>query len=166
MVLLKGKGFILRPIKLKDSQGYWEVMQDKETIKGFMNFPHSFEESKREVLGHINKSKTKLTEVFTIEVNGKYAGNVKLDCQNWNLNSGEGRIHLWLHPKFRGNGLATKALRLLVKYSFEKRKFNVIYAQCKKSNKAMCKVNKKVGFKKVEDRMVNGIKKVWWEIKK
>lgn len=166
MVRIKGDGFILRPIMLKDSKGYWEVMQDPETIKGFMSVPHSFEEAKEEVKEYIKKSKTKVTEVFTIEVKGKYAGNVKLDCQNWNINSGEGRIHLWLHPKFRGKGLATKALKLLIDYGFNKRKFHVIYAQCKKSNKAVCRVNEKVGFKKVEDRIVEGVKKVWWELNK
>jgi RimJ/RimL family protein N-acetyltransferase len=163
---LKGNGFILRPIKLADSRRYWEVMQDKETIKGFMSVPKSFEEAKKEVEEHIKKSKTKITEVFTIEVDGKYAGNVKLDCQNYNLTSGEGRVHLWLHPYYRGKGLATKALKLLIEYGFSKRKFHVIYAQCKKSNYAMCRINEKVGFRLVEERMVEGIKKLWWEIRK
>lgn len=163
---LKGDGFILRPIKLSDLDGYWEVMQDKESIKNFMSVPNSFEEAKKEVKEHIQKSKTKVTEVFTIEVNGKYAGNVKLDCQNYDLTSGEGRVHLWLHPDFRGKGIATNALKLVIEYGFNKRKFHVIYAQCKASNKAVCRVNEKVGFKFVEYRMVEGIKKIWWEIRK
>jgi RimJ/RimL family protein N-acetyltransferase len=163
---LKGNGFILRPIKLSDSKAYWEVMHDKESIKNFMSVPRSFEEAKKEVKEHIKKSKTKVTEVFTIEVDKKYAGNVKLDCQNYDLTSGEGRVHLWLHPDYRGKGLATKALKLLIEYGFNKRKFHVIYAQCKKSNKAVSKINEKLGFKLVEERMVEGVKKLWWEIRK
>lgn len=163
---IKGEGFILRRIKLRDSKGYWEIMQDKEAIKGFRNVPHSFEEAKKEVKDHIKKSKQGITEVLSIFVEGKYAGNVKLDYQNWDKTSDKGRVHLWLHPDYRGKGLATKALRRVIDYGFDKKKMKVIYAQCKKSNKAVCKVNEKVGFKRVEDRMVNGIKKVWWEIRK
>jgi [ribosomal protein S5]-alanine N-acetyltransferase len=165
MKRINGEGFILRSIGLKDSKGYWEVMQDKETVKGFISVPHSLEEAKKEVEEHILKSKQGITEVFTILVEGKYAGNVKLDYQNWDKSSSEGRVHLWLHPDYRGKGLATKALKKLIDYGFNKKKMKVIYAQCKKSNKAVCKVNEKVGFKKVEDRMVDGVKKVWWEIR-
>ena len=166
MKKIKGEGFILRSIILDDSKSYWEVMQDKETINGFMSVPNSFEEAKEEVKEHIKKSKKGITEVFTILVSEKYAGNVKLDYQNWDKKSDEGRIHLWLHPDYRGKGLATKALKKLIDYGFSKKNFKVIYAQCKKSNKAVCNVNEKVGFKRVEDRLVKGVKKVWWEIRK
>ena len=163
---LKGDGFILRPIKLSDAKWYWETMQDKESIKSFVSVPHSFEEAKKEVEKQIDKSKTKVIEVFTIEVDGKYAGNVELDYQNYDLKSKEGRVHLWLHPTYRGKGLATKALKLVVEYGFKKKGFNVIYAQCKASNKAVCRVNEKVGFKFVEERIVEGVKKLWWEIRR
>jgi RimJ/RimL family protein N-acetyltransferase len=166
MVILKEEEFILRPIKLKDSKGYWKIMQDEETAKGFMSVLSSFEEAKDEVKEFIKKSKEGITQVFTIIVNGKYAGNVKLDYQNWNKNSDEGRVHLWLHPNFRGKGLATKALKTLVEYGFNNKKFRIIYAQCKKSNKAVCRVNEKIGFNRVEERIVDGVKKIWWEIKK
>jgi RimJ/RimL family protein N-acetyltransferase len=141
-------------------------MQDKESIKGFMGVPNTFEEAKEKVLGHIKKAKTKVTEIFTIEINKKYGGNVKLDYQNWDINCDEGRIHLWIHPNFRGKGLATKVLSKIIYYGFSKKKFKVIYAQCKRSNKAICKVNKKVGFKLVEERIVNGTKKLWWRLDK
>ncbi len=163
---IKGDGFILRPIKMSDAQAYWETMQDEETIKGFMSVPHSFSEAKEEVKEHIKKSKTKITEVFTIEVDGKYAGNVKLDCQGYKLDTDEGRVHLWVHPDFRGRGLAIKALALLVDYGFNKRKFRVIYAQTKAENKAVAKVLENVGFRFVEYRLVEGIKKMWWEKRK
>ena len=75
-MIIKSKGFILRPIKISDAPAYWEVMQDKESIKGFMSVPTTYEEAKKEVKEHIKKSKSKVAEVFTIEVKGKYAGNV------------------------------------------------------------------------------------------
>ncbi len=165
MTIIKTTEFILRPISQKDVQGYWECMQDEETKKGFMSTPKDFDEAKNEVQELIEKSNEGITEVFTIEVEGKYAGNVKLDWQNWNTNSGEGRVHLWLHPKFRGQNVATKALKKLIEYGFKDKKMNIIYAQCKKANSAVCRVNEKAGFRKVEERIVDGVEKIWWEIK-
>jgi [ribosomal protein S5]-alanine N-acetyltransferase len=164
MTIIKTKDFILRPIELKDTQGYWEVMQDEETKKGFRSVPNSFEEAKKEVEDLIKNTKTKISETFTIDIDGEYAGNVKLDCQDYDINTDAGRIHLWLHPKFRGKGIATNALRELIKYGFTKRGFKVIYAQCKKSNIGVCKINQKLGFRLIEERNIEGTIKLWWEI--
>jgi len=166
MVIIESDGFILRPLSLVDVQGYWECMQDEETKKGFRSVPENIEEAKKEVEDYIKKSSDGLTEVFTIEVDGKFAGNVRLDRQNWDKDTDEGRFHMWLHQDFRGKGLATKAARELIKYGFEQKGLRIIYAQCKKANNAICRVNEKVGFKRVEDRLVDGVQKVWWEIKR
>lgn len=165
MAIIEHKDIILRPISLSDVQGYWECMQDEDTKNGFNTVPNSIEEAKEEVEEHIQKSADGITEVFTILVDDKYAGNVKLDRQNWDKTSNEGRFHMWLHKDFRGNGLATKAAKALIKYGFEDKGYKVIYAQCKKSNKAICKVNEKIGFVYVEERLIRGVEKIWWEIK-
>jgi RimJ/RimL family protein N-acetyltransferase len=165
-MIIKKERFILRPITIDDLQGYWECMQDKDIKEQLNSVPSSFEDSKKEVEECIKKTKSKLSEVFTIEVNGFYAGNVKLDCQDWDLNTNKGRVHLWIHPKFRGKGLATEVLKIIVKYAFSERNFVVCYAQCKKSNKEICKVNTKCGFIPLETSVVNGIDKILWEIRK
>ncbi len=164
-MIIKEKDFILRPINLDDSQGYWECMQNPETIKMFMSIPHSLEESNEEIKDHMNKIKKEITEVFTILVNNNYAGNVKLDYQNWDINSKEGRLHLWIHPNYRGKGLATKALITLIKHGFEDKKMKIIYAQCKKINKNVCKVLEKSGLDLVEERFIENTEKLWWQIK-
>src|SRR5208283_2693815 len=158
MKTIRGDGFILRPIKLYDTQGYWETMQDKETVKGLMSVPHSFEEAKQEIKDDLKEVEEKSSEYFTIEVNGKYAGNVVLQYQNWDKTSEDGRIHIWLHPDFRGKGLAIKSLKKIIDYGFKKG-FKRIYAQCKATNKAVIKINKKLGFKKVKIHIVEGVKK-------
>ncbi|MDD5699766.1 MAG: GNAT family N-acetyltransferase [Candidatus Nanoarchaeia archaeon] len=161
MTIIRGDGFILRPLKISDAKGYWETMQDKETIKGLMSVPHSLSEAKKEIKEDIKEMKEKGSEYFTIEVNRKYAGNVILQYQNWDKTSEDGRIHMWLHPDFRGRGLATKAIKKLIGYGFKKG-FKRIYAQCKASNKAVISINKKLGFKKVKTHMVEGVKKILW----
>ncbi len=166
MAIIKKSDFILRPIKLSDSKAYSETMQDEETKKGFMMTPASFKEAKIEVQEMIDKSKTKITEVFTIEIDGKYAGNVKLDYQDWNPSSDKGRVHLWIHPDFRGKGLATKALSALVEYAFNERKFKTLYGQSKVSNAAIAKVFRSVGFTLEKIHTVEGIKKHWWSLQR
>lgn len=160
-MIIKGKGFILRPLKLSDAPGYWETMQDKKTIKGLMSVPHSLEEAKKEIREDIKQVKEKGSKYFTIEVNGKYAGNVILQYQNWDKHSKEGRVHMWLHPDFRGKGLATKSLGKVIEYGFKKG-LKKIYGQCKASNKAVIRINKKLGFKKVKTHIVEGVKKILW----
>lgn len=151
---------------MSDAKPYWETMQDKETKKGFMTVPDCFEEAKKEIHDLVSKTKSGLSETYTIEVDGKYAGNVKLDYQNNNINSDEGRVHLWIHPDFRGRGLATKSLSALVEYAFHEKKFRIIYAQSKESNEAITKVLEKTGFKLEKVKIVEGIRKNWWSLKK
>ena len=160
--MITTEDFTLRPISMSDIQGYWECMQDEETKKGFMSVPKDIGEAEEEIKEHIEKTEQGITEVMTIEVEGQYGGNVKLDWQNWDPEGDEGRIHLWLHPRFRKKGLATKALKEITRYGFEEKKMHAIYAQCKKSNISVCKVNEKAGFKAVEDRIIEGIEKIWW----
>ncbi|MDO8528500.1 MAG: GNAT family N-acetyltransferase [Nanoarchaeota archaeon] len=164
--MIRGNGFILRPLRISDSGGYWETMQDKETIKGLMSVPYSFEKAKKEIKEDIKEMKEKGSEYFTIVVKGKYAGYVVLQYQNWDRKSSEGRMHICIHPDFRGKGLATKVWKEILKYGFSKKKLEKVFAQCKASNKAMIKVIKNCGFKKVKTHKVEGIKKILWVKKK
>ena len=166
MVIIKKSDFILRPLHISDLKAYYETMQDEETKKGFRSTPSSLEEARIEVKEYIKKSKTRATEVFTIEIDGKYAGNVRIDYQDYDLKSDKGRVHLWIHPKFRGKGLATKALKALIEYAFHERNFNTLYGQSKVSNKAVTKVFKKIGFKLEKIHTVDGVKKHWWSLRK
>lgn len=156
-MIIRKEGFILRPLQLSDAQGYWEVMRDEATKLFFNSVPDTFEKAKKEIEDLIAKE---ASETFTIEVDGEYAGNVRLDHQKWDVNSDEGRVHLWVHPNFRSRGLATEALSALLEYGLKK--FRVIYAQCKSSNKAVARVFEKAGFKLEKTHMVDGVEKMWW----
>jgi RimJ/RimL family protein N-acetyltransferase len=164
MTIIKTKEFTLRPINLSDLEGYWETMQDKETAKGFTSVPRSKEEAREEIKDYLRKMSEGLTEVFTIEVDGNYAGNVRLDRQDWNPKSNEGRVHLWIHPTFRGKGIATNAMKKLIDYAFKIKKDVVLYAQCKATNAAVIRINQQLGFKRKETRLVDGVEKIWWEL--
>lgn len=165
---LKGKGFILRHVKLGDLKEYYKTETDKISKKMFMSFPKNIEEAKKDIQKHIkdNKKKPITSETFSIIKNRKYAGYVKIQFQNFNPKSNEGRIHVTIHPDFRGKGLATKAIKAITEYGFKKYKFERIFAQCKYTNKAVAKVNKKAGFRLEKIHTVEGIKKMWWVLEK
>ncbi len=162
MIIIKTKDFILRPLRLSDAKPYFEVMQNEETKRNMESVPNSLAEAKQEIRDYLKQVKDKDSEYFTIEVKEKYAGNIVLQHQNWDPNSDEGRVHLWIHPDFRGKGLATKVLNELLQYGLKK-KFKRIFAQCKAINKGVISINNKLGFKKVKSYVnENGVKKILW----
>lgn len=162
MTIIRAKEFVLRPLKLSDAKPYFEVMQDKETKDNLESVPNTLNDVKQEIRDYLKQDKEKDSEHFSIEINGKYAGNVILQHQNWDPDSDEGRIHLWIHPRYRGKGLATKVLEEVIRYGFRK-KFKRIFAQCKAINKGIIKVNKRLGFREVKT-FVNehNVKKILW----
>lgn len=173
MTIIKTKDFILRPIRMSDAEEYWEVMQDKDTITNFTTVPNSLIEAQKEIKDMIKDAKEKDSHTFTIVSGGTYAGNVVLQHQNYDKTINEGRIHVWIHPLFRGKGLATKALISIIHYGFKKKKFKKIYAQCKTINKGMIKIMQKLRFKKVQTLITKpdqwhkgGIQKILWVLEK
>jgi RimJ/RimL family protein N-acetyltransferase len=166
--IIKEKGFILRYPKLEDVGGYYETETDPISKKMFMSFPANMDEAKKDLQKHIkdNKKKPLVSETFTIEVGGKYAGYAKIQFQNFDSKGNEGRIHISIHPEFRGKGLATKVIGTITEYGFEKYNFKKIFAQCKFINKAVARVNEKAGFKLVKIYVVEGVKKMLWVLER
>ena len=162
MAVIETKEFKLRPVNKSDLKGYWETMQDPATRAALSTPPKTEDEAKEKLEGILAEVEKGFSETFTIEVDGKYAGNVFLQYQDFDMTGNEGRVHLWIHPDFRGKGLATKALDRVMQYGFEK-KYERIYAQCKASNADVIKVNEKLGFHKVKDVVTDtGVKKILW----
>ncbi len=162
MKIIKIKDFILRPLKIGDAEAYFEVMKDLETKKNLTDYPKSLKETKKEIIKMLQEVRNKGSEIFTIEIKKEYAGNVFLQYQNWDQSLREGRVHLLIHPNFRGIGLGTKALNEVINYGFRK-KFDKIYAQCKATNKGIIKIIKKLGFKKIKSYVnEEGVRKILW----
>lgn len=79
---------------------------------------------------------------FAIEIDGKFAGNVGI------AERGSGRFEIgWLiHPDSRGQGIATRAARLIMKWVWDTRDAKVILWEADASNIASAKVAHKLGF--------------------
>lgn len=142
MTIIKTKEFILKPITLKDAQGYLECHRDKEAKRNFISCPKNIKEAKDEI-----KSSLKGEFLWAIEVNKKFAGFIHLGLNKNPIYKHSALVGYGVHPNFRGKGLATKSLKLVTDYGFKKLKLIRISGMCRTFNKASARVLEKAGFK-------------------
>lgn len=149
MKILKGKGFILRYVMMKDAKDILECYKDKDTISGFMGPLKTINEARKSCAKKIKEFKKKKPsgERWIIEVNSEFAGWVDLDGMNEKFFEHRAHIGYCIHPKFRRKGLATKGTKLLAKYAFKRYKLKRLEAMCRDFNKASARVLEKAGFK-------------------
>jgi len=149
MTIIKTKEFNLRHFKMSDAKGYFECQQDKEAKKGFMTVPSSVEDAKKEVKKIISQYRRKKpeNEQFVIEINNEFAGYVSIDDLNEKHFEHRAGIGYAIHPKFRGKGITTKAVKLITNYAFKKYNLKRIVGWCRTFNKASARVLEKAGYK-------------------
>ena len=147
--MIKGKGFALRHIKVSDAQKYFECVGDKKLKEFLLRMPKNLMEIKKEIRRFIAdfKKKKPFGEAFVVEVDGEFAGEISVHHLNIKHHEHKGEIGYSIHPDFQGRGLATKAVKLLTKYSFEKYKLKRISAIGRLKNKASARVLEKAGYK-------------------
>lgn len=146
---IETREFILRPLKLTDTSRYFEMMQDSLTKRGFMSVPKNINEAEKEIKKKIKdfKDKDKFNKLFVIDIGGRFCGYVILQTQDFRPKDHRGRLHIALHPEYRGTGIIQKAVEIIVNYGFEKYGWAKIYAQCRSFNRGAIGVLKKTGFK-------------------
>lgn len=137
---------------MSDLQTYWEIMQDKETKKGYMSTPKDINEARKELIKKIKRSsgKNAIEYNFAIEVNKEFAGYAgihELKEKPLTSQGAIGTLGYALHPKFRGKGITTKAAKIVVDCAFKKYKnIKRISGRCRSFNKASARVMEKLGF--------------------
>jgi [ribosomal protein S5]-alanine N-acetyltransferase len=147
-MILKGKGFILRPLRMSDAAMYFASQQDKDAKKGFMCTPKTMNEARKEVKEKLSKMKNETGETLVIEVDGMFTGYVEIHHLTKDLKSRHtAAIGYCTHPNYRGRGLTTKAVRLMTDYAFKKYKLKRISGWCRTFNKASARVLEKAGYK-------------------
>jgi ribosomal-protein-alanine N-acetyltransferase len=148
-MIIKGRGFVLRHFKISDAKDLYESEQDLDSKRNFMSTFKSVNEAKKaikRVIKEYSKSKP-LEEKFVIEVNGKFAGNISIHSLNKKNKEHVCEVGGCTNKEYRNKGLATKSLKLITKYAFEKYKLKRIVGNCRTFNKASAKVLKKCGYK-------------------
>lgn len=149
---LNRKSFVLRDLHISDAKLYFEIQKDEKTKKGFMTTPKTFKEAKKEVEELIFLSNLKNTSniSFAIEYDNHFSGVVGIHTKNkrsFTEKGTEGSVAYSIHPNYRGKGIATKAVKLLVNYIFKTYKLKRISGRCRTFNKASARVLEKAGFK-------------------
>jgi RimJ/RimL family protein N-acetyltransferase len=141
-------------------------------ISGFMRdafpFPYTIDDAAN-WLGVVNENTPKRS--FAIANENEFIGAIGIEpCRDVNRYAGE--IGYWIAEPFWGKGIATEAVKIFVKYIFNKYDLLKIFAHVFSSNQASTRVLEKAGFRlegklrnqiiksgKVLDQLVYGILK-------
>jgi len=137
----------LRHLTLKDSKDYW-LAHDKVAEKNFNSIPQTLLQAKKEVSQHIKQYslsvKKRVSECFAIEYNGEFAGWINLHDISYEHKAMTGSL---VAPRFRKNGVGTKAHKLLLKHAFKTYKLKRISGRLRAFNKASGRMLEKSGYK-------------------
>lgn len=144
---LNGKRVILRPLKFSDAFDICSNIQDPKIAEQKLWIPHPFK--LRDAKNLIQKAKkslrTKKEFVFGIELKAKKEVIGCIALREVDL---EYEIAYWLGKKYRGQGIMTEALKLLLDFAFKKLKLHRVWCDVFSDNLASQKLLKKMEFKK------------------
>lgn len=113
----------------------------QNNLRDGLPYPYT-EENAREFITYIQGSDE---HAFAITVDGKCVGCISAMPQK-NIHRYTAEVGYYIARPLWGNGLATKALRLLTQYIFENTEIMRLYAEPFARNKASCRVLEKAGF--------------------
>jgi len=147
--ILKGKGFLLRPIRMSDAQKYFECFRGKNIELFLIKVPKNLAEAKKDLRKKVRDlgKKNPFGETFAIVVGGEFAGYIELHHLNLEHAVHKGEIGYALRPEFRGKGLTPRAIKLVTDYAFKKYKLKRISAMGRLKNEPSARVLEKAGYK-------------------
>lgn len=143
---LKEGTFTLRRIKKSGFESWAGQIIDPVIYKNFVTNPRNLREARKEFRGKIleQKKRKKDFDDFVIDIDGKAVGETGLHLIIPKLSA---KVDFWIGKSYRGKGIITQALNIVVNYGFRKYGLRRIYAQTRTFNKASARVLEKSGFK-------------------
>lgn len=117
-------------------------------------FPHPYTSAAAEKFIEMAMSHSPV-RLFAIEVDGEAVGGIGIHPQT-DIMRMNAELGYWLSAAYRGKGIATYAVKEMVKYSFDTFEFDRIFARPFPQNIASRKVLEKAGFV-LEARIKNAI---------
>ena len=158
MVVLKEKRFTLRPYREGDELQLRQAINDPRVVRQIVNVPnpYSMRDARSWVQRNLCSERSRKPDMinWAIVVDGKIVGGLGLH----RIESPRAEIGYWLAPAYWGRGIMTAAVRLVVRFGFEKRKLRRIYALVFPVNKASQRVLEKNGFR-LEGRLRKNVLK-------
>ena len=150
-VILKGKNFILRHVRLSDLPSYYMNLNDKTISKMMMSQPNpcSLNYAKKEILEDLKEYKKKkpTKEAFVIEVDGFVAGKLQIKDISYSYLKHIAELAYWIGKEYRSKGITTAAVKLVTNYAFKKYQLKRFVVYTRSFNKASRRMLEKAGFK-------------------
>jgi RimJ/RimL family protein N-acetyltransferase len=139
----------MRHIKFSDAQVFFDAEQDEDAKRNFMTIPGNVASVKKDIKDEISEYEKEKpnSEKFTILYEGKVAGWIAINQLNNRFFEHRAKVDFCLHQDYRGKGIMTKVLKEVVSHAFKKYKLMRLEAWTRTFNKAVAKLNEKVGFK-------------------
>ena len=148
---LFGRRVSLREHVESDLDAYHAWRGDRAVMRFLSWRSRSREQSRASLADAIaEQSRADRTKCFlAVErlADGAIAGDVGLDLRE----DGEVGIGWFLLPGFQGEGIATEAAGLLIRFAFERLGFRAVVASCDSENRASSRVMRKLGMTKVTE---------------
>ena len=146
---LEGKRIILRKLKLSDALDIYKNLQDKEMVKWTLNIPWPYK--KQNAVKFIKRThyairkKSGYAFGIVLKETNKVIGLVDISHIDWKNKNAE--LGYWLGKKYWGRGYTTEAVKLILRFAFEKLKLHRVYAHLFEENIASRRVLEKTGFR-------------------
>lgn len=147
--ILRSTKFVLRPFQKSDEMTLVKHINDREISRNTLNipYPYSRRDARKWITRVLRAYRRKPPEQISwvIAINGELAGAIDLA----HIRQGhKAEIGYWLGRQYWGQGIMTKAVRLVIKYGFRRFKLKRIYAFTFPWNKGSQGVLVKTGFKR------------------
>ena len=147
-IILKGKGFILRPYRKEDCISLAENTSNKKIARNIegLPFPYTKKMAKKWIATNIKFYKKDIFLNFVIDINGTAVGTIGTSItKNTPFMMTFG---YWLGEKYWGKGIVTEAIKIYIKYIFSTfRKIQRIEADVYPWNQGSKRVLEKNNFK-------------------
>jgi len=146
---MEGERIVLRKLMPSDASDIYENLRDKDMVKWTLNIPWPYR--KRDAMKFVRKARYKMKKRsgyafgIVLKETGRVIGVVDLIRVDWKNKNAE--LGYWLGKKYWGRGLTTEAVKLMLKFAFERLKLHMVYATLFEENIASRRVLEKAGFK-------------------
>lgn len=144
MELIDGKARI-RPLRYADSERLARLANNKKIwLKVRDMFPHPYTVADAEkFIDSVKQQDPQVT--FAIEFDFKFVGAIGLVLQQ-DVYRFSAELGYWIGEPYWGQGIATKAVKLLCRYAFDNLKIEKLFAGVFEGNEGSKKVLEKCGF--------------------
>jgi len=135
----------IRRVRMSDATRMRELLNDEEISKEITTaYPYSLEQSKKDI-SHALDNWGKKAYTFAILADGEVVGQIVLE--NPSRGNKTFALGYFVGSEYQSKGIATQAVKRIVKFGFEELKLKKIWGDNDSDNPASGRVMEKAGFK-------------------